>query len=94
MLVDPLVELGLQLFLGHTHQEVPDQLGNGLSNRADDNLEVGVDTSTDLLDEDVCTATRARRNVLIVRPLVLRVLRLDQVAVLIVLGHALLLRHN
>ena len=82
----------MQSFLSHAHQEVSNQLWNGLSNGADNDLEVRVDTSADLLHEDVGAVSRV---------LVLRLLRLvlagrvaDQVSVLVVLGHILLLRHD
>ena len=82
----------MQSVLSHTHQEVSDQLWNGLSNGADNDLEVGVDTSTDFLNKDVGTAAR----VLVLRSrLAILALRIvNKVSVLVVLGHILLLRHN
>lgn len=79
----------MQSILSHTHQEVSDQFWNGLSNGADYDLEVGVDTGADLLNEDVGTATRV---LAFLRSLAGRLL--DKVSVLVVLGHVLLLRHN
>ena len=80
----------MQSVLSHTHQEVSDQLWNGLSNGANNDLEVGVDTSADLLNEDVGTAARVLRSRLVI--LALRIV--NKVSVLVVLGHILLLRHN
>ena len=83
----------MQSVLSHTHQEVSDQLWNGLSNGANNDLEVGVDTSADLLNEDVGTAARVLaflRSSLAI--LALRIV--NKVSVLVVLGHILLLRHN
>ena len=79
----------MQSILSHTNQEVSDQFWNGLSNGADYDLEVGVDTGADLLNEDVGTATRV---LTFLRSLPGRLL--DKVSVLVVLGHVLLLRHN
>ena len=93
ILVDLLVEFSLESVLSHTHQEVSDQLWNGLSNGANNDLEVGVDTSADLLNEDVGTAARVLaflRSSLAI--LALRIV--NKVSVLVVLGHILLLRHN
>ena len=92
MVVDPLVQLSLELLLGHAHQEVSDELGNGLSHGPDDNLEVRVNTSADLLDEDVGAAAGVGLPLRLGLWLVLWLL-LNQVTVLVILRHVLLLRH-
>ena len=83
----------MQSILSHTNQEVSDQFWNGLSNGADYDLEVGVDTGADLLNEDVGTATRGLV-FLRIRSASLAGRLADKVSVLVVLGHVLLLRHN
>ena len=89
VLVDSLIELSLELLLGHAHHEVPDQLGNGLSHSADRDLEDSVDTGADLLNEDVGSA-----GAWLLLLLMLGLLR-DRLSVLIVLlRHLLVLRHN
>ena len=93
ILVDLLVEFSLQSFLSHTHQEVSNQLWNSLSNGADNDLEVGIDTSADLLNEDVRTAARVLA-FLRIRSVILALRIVNKVSVLVVLGHILLLRHN
>ena len=44
VLVNLLVELGLELVLRHAHQEVADQLRNGLSHCSNRDFEDGIDT--------------------------------------------------
>ena len=91
VLVDLLVKLSLQLLLRHTNQEVADQLGNGLSNCANGDLEDSIDTCSDLLYEDVCASRLASWLLL----LLLLLLSWNRLAVLVVLRwHSVFLRHD
>ena len=96
MVIDSLVEFGLQILLRHAHQEVSNQLGDGLSDRANDDLEVGIDTRTDLLHENVCAASRAWRQIRLTVDLrLVHRLVVNGHAILVVLLHLLgLLRDN
>lgn len=95
MVVDSLVEFGLQILLRHAYQEVSNQLGDGLSDRANDNLEVGIDTSADLLHENVCAASRAWRQIrLIVDLRLVHRLVVNGHTILVVLLHLGLLRDD
>ena len=57
ILVDLLVELGLELLLRHSDHEVSNQLGDRFTHRPDRDLKHGVDTGANLLDEDVGAAS-------------------------------------
>ena len=87
------VKLRLQFLLRHAHQEVADELRHGLSHGSNRDLEVGVDTRADFLNEDVSAAAGPRGD-LLPSWLVSLWLILDWHAVLIVLRHVLLCGHN
>ena len=53
VLVDLLVELNLEFLLRHANEEVANEFGNRLTDRADSDLEDGVDSGSDLLHKDV-----------------------------------------
>lgn len=95
--VDLLVKLGLELLLAHADHEVSNQFGDGFADRTDRDLEDGVDTGADLLNEDIGCAGRASvgGHLLLLLLLLLRVLLGNGHAVLIVLhGHGLFSRHD
>lgn len=52
--VDALVEFVLEFLLGHPHEEVADLLGHSVTHVAQHDLEVSIDTSSDLLNENIC----------------------------------------
>ena len=87
VLVYPLVELRLELLLGHAHEEVANEFGNRLTHRSDCDLEDCVDPLTQLLHEDV----PPRRSIC----LILVGLAWDWLSVLVVLlRHVIGLRHD
>ena len=92
IIVDPGVELGLQLLLGHANHKVSDQLRDGLSNGTNRDLEISIDTATDLFNKDISAASRAWRNLILL--LLLLLVLLDWHAILVVLWHGFLLRND
>lgn len=96
MVVDSLVEFCLQILLRHAHKEVSNQLGDGLSDRANDDLEVGINTSADLFHKNVCAASRSWRNILLIVDLRLvhGLVVVNGHAILVVLLHRGLLRDD
>jgi hypothetical protein len=83
ILVDLLVELGLELLLGHSDHEVSNQLGDRFTHRPDRDLKYGIDTSANLLDEDVGAASIGGLLLLL---LLLGLVGRNDLAVLVVLG--------
>lgn len=96
VLVNLLVELGLELLLGHADHEVSNELRDGLSDRADSDLEDRVDTGANLFHEQVCSAGPRLLRLLYLLLLVRVTLRLvlDSHTVLVVLRQVLLSGHD
>lgn len=91
VLVDLLVKFSLELVLRHANHEVTNQLGDGLTNCADSDLEDGVNTSADFLNENVGSTSTLR----LVLHLLLLLLLGDNLTISIVLrGHVIFLRNN
>lgn len=51
--VDALIEFVLEFLLRHPHEEVADLLGHGVTHVTQHDLEVCIDTSSDLLNENI-----------------------------------------
>jgi hypothetical protein len=92
--VNASVELELQLLLGHLHQEVANSFWHCVANVSEDNLEVGVNSGSDFLDENILRAQLFLVLLHSLVVLVLLVLRRKTVAVLVVLGDLLLGGNN
>ena len=53
ILIDLLVKFCLEFFLGHTHKEVANELGNSLTDRPKSNLKDSVDPLPHLLHKNI-----------------------------------------
>ena len=89
VLVNLLVKFGLELVLGHADHEVTNQLGDGLTNSADSDLEDSVDTGADFLDENVGSTSASGLLLLL-----LLWLLGDDLAILVVLRRHLVFLRN
>ena len=89
ILIDLLIKFCLEFFLGHTHKEVANELGNSLTDRPKSNLKDSVDPLPHLLHKNISPS----RSICLV--LVGLVLLLNGLTVLIVrLRHLFSLGHD
>ena len=87
ILVDFLVELGLEFLLRHADHEISNKFGDRLTHRPDRDLKNCIDTGANLLDENVGAASiRLLWLLLLLLLLLLGRLRRNDLAVLVVLG--------